>query len=391
MPAVLGIAFFLIPVFTSFIMLAKVSVPGVNTVPLPLTYGLLALVLGLAAVALPAVLRERGSVPLLMPLLMWLSAVVVSSALGFDPASGALFTLIFAFGVLWHVAVTRFYPVGARVIYPALLISGALASVVAIVMVVTKVPAAQYTVGHGRAIGTFILPGELAGYLLIYLPLVYAAVRISTRRWVRIAAICGLAAGSVAFVLTFSRAGEIGMVAAVSFLVLTQARGGGRIRAALAVVVAAGALMLFAFNAHHNPSENYTRLSIWQAAIGIIERFPLTGVGLFQFAKIYALVRLPDGEPTAFHAHSFLLTIAAELGLAGLAAVLFTWWRFIVELRARLAVATPAARALALAIAAGLVGTWVQGLIDTVSVVIFGMWMPFMALALCGAERGLAE
>ena len=35
---------------------------------------------------------------------------------------------------------------------------------------------------------------------------------------------------------------------------------------------------------------------------------------------------------------------------------------------------------------AGLLGVAVQGLIDTVSVVIFGLWMPTMALALAAAR-----
>ena len=60
-------------------------------------------------------------------------------------------------------------------------------------------------------------------------------------------------------------------------------------------------------------------------------------------------------------------------------------------LRDRLARAAPAHAAFALAVAAGLAGTWVQGLIDTVSIVIFALWLPFMAVALCGAQWGLAE
>jgi putative inorganic carbon (HCO3(-)) transporter len=145
------------------------------------------------------------------------------------------------------------------------------------------------------------------------------------------------------------------------------------------------------FNAHHNPAENYTRLSIWQAGIEIVRRFPLTGVGPFDFARIYPLVRLPDGDLTAFHAHSFLLTIFAEMGAVGVLAVLWAWWRFAVALNERLRAARPAHATLALAVAAGLVGTWVQGLIDTVSVVLFGLWLPSMALALATAQYGLGE
>jgi O-antigen ligase len=114
-------------------------------------------------------------------------------------------------------------------------------------------------------------------------------------------------------------------------------------------------------------------------------------VGPFDFARIYPLVRLPDGDLTAFHAHSFLLTIFAELGIVGLIAVLWAWWRFAQALREELRTARPAHAMLAMAVAAGLVGTWVQGVIDTVSVVIFGLWLPSMALALAVAVHGLGE
>jgi O-antigen ligase len=144
------------------------------------------------------------------------------------------------------------------------------------------------------------------------------------------------------------------------------------------------------FNAHHDPSEDYTRLSIWQAATQIIDRFPLLGVGPFNFSRLYALVRSPDGDPTAFHAHSLYLTFFAEFGIIGVCAVGWTMWRFVTELRGRLTIASPQAALLACGAAAGLVGVAVQGLIDTVSVVIFGLWMPTMALALAAA-RGSAD
>ncbi|MBV9277304.1 MAG: hypothetical protein JOZ97_03610 [Candidatus Eremiobacteraeota bacterium] len=86
-----------------------------------------------------------------------------------------------------------------------------------------------------------------------------------------------------------------------------------------------------------------------------------------------------------------MLTTAAETGVIGVAAALFAWWRFIVILRDRLRSASAPNALLATAVAAGLLGTWVQGLIDTVSVVIFGLWLPFMAVALSCAKYGLAE
>jgi putative inorganic carbon (HCO3(-)) transporter len=151
------------------------------------------------------------------------------------------------------------------------------------------------------------------------------------------------------------------------------------------------AAILLLFNAHHDPSEDYTRLSIWQAAVQIIDRFPLLGVGPFNFSRLYAVVRSPDGDPTAFHAHSLYLTFFAEFGIVGVTAVGWTLWRFASELQRRIAKASPAAALLAWGAAAGLVGVAVQGLIDTVSVVIFGLWMPTMGLALAAARDELPD
>lgn len=385
--------FFVLPLFPSFITLTGVTVPGVSLVPRPLAIALLLVMGALAIVTFGLMLITRGkTAPTLVPLLCWLGSALLSAALGFDPSAGLLFIGVFAASALWHLALLRFYrePGVSDAIFASFLLSGALASLAAIAMVLTRIPAAQYTVGHGRAIGTFILPGELAGYLIIYIPTAFSVFLVSRRPFLRRMALFGLGCGSVALLMTYSRAGWIGFISAVAFFIFL-ARQRARRRYALAALLLGSALVIFTLNAHHNPSENYTRLSIWQAGIRMVERFPLTGVGPFVFAKIYPLVRTPDGEPSAYHAHSFLLTIFAETGLLGVCAVLFSWWRFIVVLNERLRRNGGANRLLALAVVAGLLGTWVQGLIDTVSVVIFGLWLPFMAIALNLAEDGLME
>ncbi|MDQ6822943.1 MAG: O-antigen ligase family protein [Candidatus Eremiobacteraeota bacterium] len=375
-----------------FITLTAVTVPGISLVPRLLALSLLALVGAIAVITLGLLFQApRQRPPTMIPLLLWLGAALLSAVFGFDPRGGLLFIGIFGLSIVWHLALLRFYkePGVARAIFWSYLISGGAASLAAIVMVVTRTPADQFTIGHGRAIGTFILPGELAGYLIIFLPIAFAVVRITRDTALRIVAGLGFILGSIAFVMTFSRAGWMGFAAALAFFLTTTQRVPRRY--AIAIVLGGLAAVLIVFNVHHNPSENYTRLSIWQAGIEIVRRFPLTGVGPFDFARIYALVRVPDGDATAFHAHSFLLTIFAEMGLVGLLAVLYAWWRFAVALRARIAEATPLHAMLALAIAAGLLGTWVQGVIDTVSVVIFGLWIPSMALALVCARYGLME
>ncbi len=314
-------------------------------------------------------------------------AALVAALLGFDPRAGALFIGILVGGVIWHATILRF--VRERNLIPAVLraylLSGALASAAAIAMVLAKTPAGLYTIGHGRAIGTFVLPGELAGYLILYVPVAFAVARAQVG--MRALAAAGLAFAAVAFVLTFSRAGWMGMAAALAALVMLRRKG---TRIAIAIVGAAIVVVLLAFNAHHDPSENFTRLSIWSAALRTIALFPFSGVGPFEFAHVYPFLRVPDGEPVAYHAHSIVLTIAAETGLVGVAALFFGWWRFVAELRSALR-AQSAFGSVAAAIAAGLLGTWVQGTIDTISVVLFGLWLPFMALALACAASDAPE
>jgi putative inorganic carbon (HCO3(-)) transporter len=389
---IFAVTFFVVPLFPAFITLTAVTVPGISLVPHWFSISLLGLMTVCALYAIVLLLRvPRDRPPTLLPLLGWLGAAVLAAALGFNPAAGALFIGIFGLGVVWHLLLMRYYrePGATRAIYWSYMISGGLASLIAIVMVVTRVPAGLYAIGHGRAIGTFILPGELAGYLILFLPVAFAVARLSREPVLRAICWTALVVGTIALVLTFSRAGWIGFAAAIAFYAVF----GGRIRRryAPAILLAGLAAVLVLFNAHHNPAENFTRLSIWEAGVDIARRFPLTGVGPFDFARIYPLVRMPDGDAEAFHAHSFLLTIFAEMGVVGVVAVLAAWWQFAVALRERLRTAPPAHAALAVAIAAGLAGTWVQGVIDTVSVVLFGLWLPSMALALAAARDGLGD
>jgi O-antigen ligase/tetratricopeptide (TPR) repeat protein len=378
--ASLGIAVFLIPLYPAFITLTGAPVPGIALVPRPLTIALLVLAAALAVTWIVELSRApKRPAPTVLAVAAFPLAALLAAVLGFDPLAGVLFVLILGGGVIWHAAILRFArdETTLKTIFGAYLVSGALAALLAIVMVLAKTPVALYTIGHGRATGTFVLPGELAGYLIIYLPVAFAIAR--TLPELRALALAGLGAGTVAFAMTFSRAGFVGMAAAVAAFVLMRRRERGA-RYAVAIMGAAVVLVGLVFNAHHDPSENFTRLSIWDAALRMARDFPLSGVGPFEFPRVYEVLRDPGGEPVAFHAHSVLLTIAAETGIAGLVAVSFGWLRFAAVLRARLRSPGALGR-VSVAIAAGLIGTWVQGLIDTISVVIFGLWLPFMALA----------
>ncbi len=390
-----ALIFACVPLFPAFITLTNVAFPGVSIVPLPIALVVLATVAVLAAWCAFELLTTRGeTAPTLRPIIAWWICGAISTIFGLNPRDGGIFMCIFGFGVVWHFGILRWYAVPGffRTTFWSIVVSGTLACAAAIAMVVTRIPASQYAVANGRAVGTFVLPGELAGYCIVFIPLAYAVATVARSRALRAWAWTGVALGVVAMALSFSRTGWVGLACAVGFLVATQARRRTRGAAiGIAVVVLALALVLLMFNVRHNPSENYTRISIWQAAIGAIDRMPLTGAGPFGFSHLYPMVRLPDGDATAFHAHSMYLTILAELGILGFGAFVWTVWTFFTQLRRRIETAAPHARMLALAAAAGIVGSLVQGLIDTVSVIIFGLFLPMLALALAAARTGAGE
>jgi O-antigen ligase len=385
-----------LPLFPAFISLTSVAFPGVTVVPKPVVFAVLALVGLLVVFALSMLIRHRqpGSQPLFLPLLVWLASALLSALAGFDPLRGLLFVCIFGTGIVWHWALLRFYADRnvASAIFWSYMLSGLLAAGVAIGMVVARTPVALYALQHGRATGTFVLPGELAAYLIVLLPIAYALGRTAQPPLLRALAWATLAVGLVALVLSYSRAGWMGAAAAAAFLVAVQAR---RVRRggvmALVTIAVGAAIVLVLFNSHHDPSEDYTRISIWQAALQIIDRFPLTGVGPFDFPLLYARVHVPYADATAFHAHSLYLTFFAEGGILMLTAFAWGAWRFVVELRARLARANARAALLSVAATAGLVGVAVQGLIDTMSIVIFGLLVPTMGLALAAARPDTVE
>lgn len=391
MPYALGCIFACTPLFPSFIALTNVAFPGISILPRSVTVAVLFFCGVLAIYALILLARYPRPQPLLLPLLAVFLAGVVAGAFGFNPAAGLLFTGIGGLGIVWHCSVVRFYDDrgAASAIYIGFLLSGALAAAMAIAMVATRWPVAQYAIEHGRATGTFVLPGELAGFLIVLVPIAYAVGCVARGAALRALGWVAFALGIVALALTYSRAGWMGFAAAAAFLLAVRTRRG--IGAGALVVLAGVVAVVLLFNAHHDPSEDYTRLSIWQTAVQIVDRFPLTGVGPFNFSRLYGPLRAPDGDATAFHAHNLYLTFFAEFGIVGLLAVAWTMWRFAAVLRQRVAAAQPSDALLALAATAGLVGVAVQGLIDTVSVVIFGLWMPIMGLALAAARRGAAE
>jgi len=388
-----------IPLWPDFISLASVAPPGVSIIPLPAVVGdLLFCIIASAAIFIRLV-REGSPLPVLAaPIAAYVGSWLLASVLGFDIATGLLTVLALCMATAFHFGIYAWYdrPYVARTIYATFFVTGTIASLLGIAMVLFKRPAILFAVVHGRAVSTFVVPGEFAAYLLLLISTalgIVLTVRSALLFRLGIAALCS---GSVAFGMTYSRAGWLGAAAGTAFFLYMQCRQSGKKDGRAMLLGAAPLVVLLVvakalFHGHHNPSEDFVRLPIWSAGLRTIELFPLTGTGPGSFRHVYPFLRPIAGEPGAFHAHNVLLTAFAETGMIGTAALCVLWLRFIRIFRDRLREAKTPYRTVALAIATGFVATWAQGMLDFVQVVVLGCWLPFTALALAAVERGVPD
>jgi O-antigen ligase len=126
----------------------------------------------------------------------------------------------------------------------------------------------------------------------------------------------------------------------------------------------------------------------------VAELFPLTGAGPMTFWRLYPDIRQPNsvapGTFGALHPHNAFLSLAGETGAVGISALVFGWWCVGASVRSLVPRLAPRQRYLALGVCAGLVGTLVQGLFDTIGIVQMAfVWIPYTALALATADAGL--
>jgi len=299
---------------------------------------------------------RRPAPPDFWPVAAYLGGWAVAAMFGLDPKTGALVVVDGLFMVPFYLGVRRYYAQLAPSLYTAFLASGVGSAILGIALVVLRRPVELYAISHGRATGTFIVPGEFAGYLLLLVPTGAGVALCTRRRALRVLAIAAVIAGLLALALTYSRAGWLGLAAGTAFA-LAMARHGIRVRVLVGLSAAAGAIAIVSYTGHHNPSENFTRLGIWWAGLRTVELFPLTGVGPGSFRHIYPFLRPPSAVPTAFHAHSYTLTALAETGIIGGGTLVVMWWTFVAGVRRRWLRADGTARTLAGALAVGFVAT----------------------------------
>lgn len=318
--------------------------------------------------------------------LTFAAAAALASVLGFDPLSGVAAAIVFAAVCLAGSGLYRVAREGGwQELLAAWLWSGLAVCALALAALLARWPAAAYAFAHGRAVGIFGNPNELALFALAVCAPAAGAVLCGIYPGRRLALVT-LAVGIAALLATGSRSGEaafgVGVVALA--VALRQRRRPAHILAVL-VVAAIGIAFALGLDSRHNPAENDTRIAAWQAGLRTVALFPVTGVGVGGYYRIYPFVRPPDApgpeDPIAFDPHDFYLSVAAETGLVGLAAFACTIVVFVREVRGILSRASEPARRFSLAILAGLLAIACHLIFNGFAICIV-LWTVLAALAM---------
>jgi putative inorganic carbon (hco3(-)) transporter len=182
-----------------------------------------------------------------------------------------------------------------------------------------------------RVASFFPHPNQLAGFLVVIVPIALALMRIFDSTLARSAALVTMVLASSAALITVSRGAVLALVA----LALLQL---GRRAAWPALAVALVVSVLFAPDALNDRvadvaktdrPEIAIRLDFWEASIQMFESSPLVGVGLNNFGEAYVgLERAgrtflgPSGLIAPETAHNLYLNTLAEQGLLGVVALM---------------------------------------------------------------------
>lgn len=368
---------------------------------LPLVHNYLALGLGLLAAAswgLTLFYRRDArlvATDLDLPLVFWVILLLTATATSVTPV-GSLPDLAFhgvALGL--YLAVVNIVRDRTQLYRVVLGMLGATtgASLVGIYQYIARVPPPEQgwvDMVHNpylqaRAFSTFGNPNVAAAYLLLTAPLALALVMACTHHRKRLLFALVLGTAGLCMLLTFSRGGWAGLVVAGAVMTFLTNRRLFVILLLVALIAGTALLQVDVIERRlagiggDDTSVQY-RLTVWNEALLMIRDFWPAGVGLGHraFMAVYPQYML-DRYKRPYHAHNQYLQLVIERGI--LALVIYGWIILRVLRRARdLAKNGPdrLLAALSAAVAAGVLGLLVMGMVDHVLYrpkVILTFWM----------------
>ena len=223
----------------------------------------------------------------------------------------------------------------------------------------------------GRVYSIFDNPNTFAQVLLLLLPLVLALM-LTAKHWQWKVICAGIfCVGGMAMAMTYSRASWVGLACAMAvFVFLWKPK---LIPAFLVLCVLAVPLLpttvLNRILTITNTSDSSTssRVPLYQAALAIIRRSPITGAGLGT-AATQAYIRdlnLYHGKAPFVHSHDFYLEVWIQMGILGVVGFVGSMlWNIKNAARAARHTGPSVGRTIAAAAAAAMCGAMVCGIAD---------------------------
>lgn len=258
---------------------------------------------------------------LALPAAALMLAAFLAAFAGVDWRTGLVFasglTLMVIVGLAAGRALARDQEFLVRVLVPLLLLSTAAAAAHALYE--------YFVVGLPRTDGPFGSPNRLSRALVFFgfLGTGFLLDSTSRRRWLAIpySILTFLALGT-----TLSRGAWLGAAAGLALLTLRGVRGLVLTLTGLVtfgIALAADPDWLGRLRTALSPQANWDRITLWETALRVFRDHPLIGVGLGNFPRVEPLYVPVDNPAGRSSPHNLVFSLAAETGLAGLAA--FTW------------------------------------------------------------------
>ena len=177
---------------------------------------------------------------------------------------------------------------------------------------------------RARWVGVYADPNRMAMSVGIIVPLAVAFLVRKQSAWL-VRLTCGLAAALAitAMVLSYSRGGFLGLVAAAGTWVVLERN----LARTLVVVAAAGAMLVLSPQSFWNRTRTVgtyeadasamSRVEAWTVASRVSLEHPLLGVGAGTFPYAWRLYG-PQGSTRVYAAHNVFLQVISDLGFVGL-------------------------------------------------------------------------
>jgi putative inorganic carbon (HCO3(-)) transporter len=301
--------------------------------------------------------------PLLLPLLIFLGAILLSLAvtLSLQYSLKEILKWLEVLGIYLFV-VNVVGKKEAKTIILLILLAGISQALLGIYQFFGRVGPEGFLLFDRfmRAYGTFEQPNPYGGYLGLVLPLAYSlslgvrdrgkGIRDKGSILLVALATAGLVLMLAAMLMTWSRGAWLGFIAAFVVMNVVRSRRAAALFTLalilLSFVVVMGGLQLLPeaitqrfldflpflggvdISRVEITPANFAvieRLAHWQAGWDMFSEHPWLGVGIGNYEPVYPAYALPYWDDPLGHAHNYYLNIAAEAGLIGLSAYLILW------------------------------------------------------------------